>query len=238
MLIVNGVSYMGEGSIFKKTQAKDNMQNAILGLLIALGSWAILNTINPDLLGGRGLSVRQATIDLGDVDAPSYMDTNQSSSVGINCPKTGGFESLPEIAQSFKNNMTYSQDIPKGQIYNGKIKQDCSGFANAVLICSGINPKINSGTYDMFSSSYSEKITSIESNSINGIPLKVGDLIGWKMGDNPNTKHSEYGHVFVYIGNGKMVDSHGGTKEGGAYGEFSFPGGYKDYLKYIIRMNP
>lgn len=78
MLIVNGVSYMGEGSIFKKAQAKDNMQNAILGLLIALGSWAILNTINPDLLGGRGLSIRVAKLD---VDMETHGDEPQEGPV-------------------------------------------------------------------------------------------------------------------------------------------------------------
>lgn len=64
MIIINGVMYMGEGSIFKKAQAKDGITDAIIGLLIALGSWAILNTINPDLLGGSGLSIRVAKLDV------------------------------------------------------------------------------------------------------------------------------------------------------------------------------
>ncbi len=64
MIIINGVMYMGEGSIFKKAQAKDGITDAIIGLLIALGSWAILNTINPDLLGGSGLSIRAAKLDV------------------------------------------------------------------------------------------------------------------------------------------------------------------------------
>lgn len=62
MFIIGGVQYMGEESIFGKTKGKEQMTSAILGLLIALGSWALLNTINPDLLGGSGLLISSANI--------------------------------------------------------------------------------------------------------------------------------------------------------------------------------
>jgi len=50
MIIIGGIQYMGNESIFGKTEAKGQITNAILGLLIAIGSYALLNTINPDLL--------------------------------------------------------------------------------------------------------------------------------------------------------------------------------------------
>lgn len=50
MIVIGGISYMGSESIFGKTEAKSQITKAILGLLIALGSYAILNTINPDFL--------------------------------------------------------------------------------------------------------------------------------------------------------------------------------------------
>ena len=50
-LIIYGVTYMGDESIFGKTEAKSRMFKAVLGLIIALGAWALLNTINPDLTG-------------------------------------------------------------------------------------------------------------------------------------------------------------------------------------------
>jgi hypothetical protein len=64
MLIVAGIQYMGEDSIFGKTKAKNQMTNALLGLLIALGSFAILNTISPDLIGNKGLSIKKISIEL------------------------------------------------------------------------------------------------------------------------------------------------------------------------------
>ena len=51
MLIIGGVEYiMSSVSEVAKKDAKDRITNAILGILIALSGYLILNTINPDLL--------------------------------------------------------------------------------------------------------------------------------------------------------------------------------------------
>jgi uncharacterized protein YybS (DUF2232 family) len=51
MLIIGGVEYVGSaGNTSLLQDAKGRMLNAILGLLLALISWLILNTINPDLV--------------------------------------------------------------------------------------------------------------------------------------------------------------------------------------------
>ncbi len=55
MLIIYGVVYMGDESVFGKTEAKSKMLSAVLGLIIALGAWALLNTINPALTGKGGI---------------------------------------------------------------------------------------------------------------------------------------------------------------------------------------
>lgn len=57
MLIIYGIVYMGDESIFAKTEAKKKMFGAIIGLIIAIGGWALLNTINPDLTGKNGLTI-------------------------------------------------------------------------------------------------------------------------------------------------------------------------------------
>lgn len=64
MIIIAGVQWMGTDSVFGKTEAKKQITNAVLGLLIALGSYALLNTIDPALLGTKGLTVDQVEIDL------------------------------------------------------------------------------------------------------------------------------------------------------------------------------
>jgi len=76
MLIINGITYMGDESIFGKTEAKKKMIGAIFGLIIILASWIILNTINPDLTGVNGLKIDQAqvTIENFDVSGSSTFD--------------------------------------------------------------------------------------------------------------------------------------------------------------------
>lgn len=64
MIVIGGVQYMGDESIFGKTEAKSRITSAILGLLIALGSWVLLNTINPDLLGNKGVNIKQVSAEI------------------------------------------------------------------------------------------------------------------------------------------------------------------------------
>ena len=64
MIVIGGIQYMGDESVFGKTEAKNRIFSAILGLIIALGSYVLLNTINPDLLGEKGVYIEQATVEL------------------------------------------------------------------------------------------------------------------------------------------------------------------------------
>jgi len=50
MLVVAGIEYIGGASNEStKTDAKERIWGAILGLLIALGAWLLLQTINPNI---------------------------------------------------------------------------------------------------------------------------------------------------------------------------------------------
>jgi len=50
MIVMGGIEYMTSELISSKEAGKERITNAILGLLIAMGAWLILNTINPNLL--------------------------------------------------------------------------------------------------------------------------------------------------------------------------------------------
>lgn len=50
MIFFGGVQYMTTEAIMEKQGAKDKIKNAIIGLILALSSYAILNTVNPNLL--------------------------------------------------------------------------------------------------------------------------------------------------------------------------------------------
>lgn len=50
MIVVCGIKLMGDPSPSGKSEAKGCIQNAIFGLILAIGSWALLYTINPALV--------------------------------------------------------------------------------------------------------------------------------------------------------------------------------------------
>jgi type IV secretory pathway VirB2 component (pilin) len=235
MIIIYGVTWMGTDSVFGKTEAKGKIGGAIGGLLLALGAWVILNTINPDLLGGS-LNIKQASIELeGDAESPVSINRGDATKIGLTCDHAGGKNDIPSTAKSFSGKMTYSQDLPKGQVVNNKIKLDCSGYINYVLQCVGINTSdlgINSGTSTIFSGAEKVDSTKTYPTSINGVELNIGDLVGWRAGDNTG-KYAKSGHVMIYIGGGLVADSHSGSSD--AFGSFSLTK-YKDQIKFIKRL--
>jgi hypothetical protein len=68
MIVIGGVQYMGNESIFGQTEAKGKITAAILGLIIALGSYALLNTINPALLGKDGVKIAQVSAEISAIE--------------------------------------------------------------------------------------------------------------------------------------------------------------------------
>lgn len=62
MMVIYGIQYMGNESVFGHTEAKSKITAAIMGLLLALGAYAILNTINPDLVGTNGINIKQVSL--------------------------------------------------------------------------------------------------------------------------------------------------------------------------------
>lgn len=115
MIVIGGVQYMGKDSIFGKAEAKGRIINAIFGLIIALGSYALLNTINPDLLGVKGLNIKQVE---GVIDLEYENEPWEGSSFGNNknlCPQ--GF---------------YNIDVPWG-VGNKKTLNVCSSIKKDVI---------------------------------------------------------------------------------------------------------
>ncbi len=49
-IIFGGIQYMSTDAFTGKSEAKDTIQNAIWGLLLAIGAWLILYTVNPNLV--------------------------------------------------------------------------------------------------------------------------------------------------------------------------------------------
>ena len=94
MLIINGITYMGDESVFGKTEAKNKMFMAIMGLLIVIGAWVLLNTINPALTGAGGVAITPADLSL------SFNPTSGGGYFGV-------VAGTPGVPNADKNITTY-----------------------------------------------------------------------------------------------------------------------------------
>ena len=98
MIVVGGIEYMSTVSIGEKEGAKSRITNALVGLLLALSSYTILNTINPDLVNLR-IHLPEAALkydgsELEITDADGSVDSTTVSNVsGVNVP-TGDAKTL------------------------------------------------------------------------------------------------------------------------------------------------
>lgn len=50
MIVIGGFQYISSDAIMKKSEGKERIKNAVLGLVLVISAWLILNTINPNLL--------------------------------------------------------------------------------------------------------------------------------------------------------------------------------------------
>lgn len=68
MIVTGGIEYMISDLVSSKEAGKETITHAILGLLIALGAYMILNTINPQLLSACLDKLPEATITIKDFE--------------------------------------------------------------------------------------------------------------------------------------------------------------------------
>lgn len=64
MIVMGGIEYMTSELISSKAAGKDRIMHAIFGLILALGAWTILNTINPKLLDSSLSSLKNVTVEV------------------------------------------------------------------------------------------------------------------------------------------------------------------------------
>ncbi len=235
MIFFGGVQYMSTDALQGKQEGRERIQNAVLGLIIALGSYAILNTINPKLLnftfGIDKVSIEYAG---GDTSGPILtIGTGLFEPTGIVCTGSGGPSSIAGIVQSYVGNVTYKSPGGKGSPGpNNTVYYDCSGFVNKVLACAGMTYSSNA-TSGIFAGA--EPVTSITNTSVNGITLNPGDLLGWTPANDPKNN----GHVVIYIGNGLVAESHAPSDLVGKAVDTSsrHTSNYKNRIKYISRAH-
>ena len=221
--------------ISSKEAGKERITHALLGLLIALGAYALLFTINPELLKIclDTLPKAEIMIDLGGEGTTPLNEATiqtQLQSVGITCAKSGGINAITGIAQSYIGHSTYSQ-AARNTTSGGKANIDCSAFVSQVYVCAGL-PNPGGTTAGMFGTGRIS-VTNINTDGtvVNGTVLQVGDLLGWRQGENGEKN----GHVVMYIGNGQVIDAQG-SGVGVGVGPINSDQ-FKGRIKYIKRIS-
>ena len=96
MIVMGGIEYMGSELISSKEAGKERIQNAILGLLIAMSAYALLNTINPDLFKSDiKIDTARLAIDLNDRVPQTAAGGKYKNGVLPGTPVTGTPTPLP-----------------------------------------------------------------------------------------------------------------------------------------------
>ena len=253
MIVMGGIEYMTSELVSSKEHGKETITHAILGLLLALGAYALLNTINPDLLNINLSGLQQVTITIapgqiaGDSGNPSTFNSTDLSGSGVTCTKSGGESSIIPTAISFVGKVTYSLTWPFGWNPTDKtIYSNCSTWVNQVYDCVGLaSPGSNADT--MFQGALSEKINTkngldVATGTINGsYKLQPGDLLGWISGENPSLgPTNQMGHVVMYTGGGGTIEVDGplGNKNNALQATLSLYGNYngQNLFKHFIRI--
>lgn len=183
MIVVGGIKYMSTDAITGKEEGRQTIQNAVLGLLLALGSFIILNSIDPDLTR-LDPDIPEMSIELldrtpganmgGDLDfsalAGGALGNVLPPAQGVYCPNpaTPNKSLVPGIVNSLNTRVSYRMGgkhlegqppYPADSTHSnscapGPMCLDCSGFTTYVLYCAGIESDyIIQGTANIFANS-------------------------------------------------------------------------------------
>lgn len=210
-IMFEGYKYITTDIPRLKVNAKSGLWDAVLGLVLALSSFLILNTINPKLLENT-VNIDRLEIGveiIGDGTSNfAYGTKTRGLSSKVYCPGSGGKTELSKIATSFTGNVVYSQSARNTVRSDGKQSLDCSSYVAQVLNCAGYTiPGVAKGfvnTSSIFSKSEAIRGGFTKNGKelvVNGKQLAVGDLLGWRKNGT--------GHVVMYLGNGRIIDVHG-----------------------------
>ena len=94
MIVLGGIQYMTTDAVSKKEGGKEMITNSIFGLILALASWVILNTINPHLIEihidpPKGVAVSVSFEDSAPKSGPATVTRNgQSVPIQSHCDQS------------------------------------------------------------------------------------------------------------------------------------------------------
>jgi len=114
MIVMGGIEYMTSELISNKEHGKEKITGAIFGLLLALGAWLILSTINPDILKTdlKSLAKVEVSVELKNDNIP------QTPTMVNGKLMYGGYEKGANFSSKFPQNSL--ANLPAGVTLGGR----------------------------------------------------------------------------------------------------------------------
>lgn len=139
MMMIGGIQYLtAGGDAGRVSKGKEKISDALLGLFLVLGTYMILNVINPDLTKLQGLRVESiARIDFVPNETPEI-------AYGPGTPATGGTNGVPHLNQFSYGNVPYINSKPQAECVTGPppknkpytVKSSGCGITSAAMVIS------------------------------------------------------------------------------------------------------
>ena len=229
MIIVAGIQWTASGGNSSTIEsAKNRIIGALTGLGLAVGSYLILYTINPDLVNFKSLKIKYIEPEPVEYyESPDTEEGNSSLAIAeagvlfvpptgeVYCPKSGGVAEIEKIVTSLQGRVTYryggkhwkKPPYPETQKYIefgsfcpvGTYCLDCSGFISFVYHCANLT--IAGGAGNMLNGT---ELLNDKDNPIN-FENGIVDGIALRPGDiigwkGADEMEGEIGHVLLYVG--------------------------------------
>lgn len=133
MIVFHGIAHATTAAIDKKSDHREGVWNALLGLVLALGSWLLLNTINPELASELSIGIPEVSLDGYEYSAPGVASIpaggcgpQKPPSCPTCQPIEGGIQLKPEVSVSGHN--TISQGTLQ-KLYNFQNTLSANGIS-------------------------------------------------------------------------------------------------------------
>lgn len=119
MIVIGAITYLSAGALSGKETGREMMTGAVFGLILALGAWVIINTINPNLASDLSIEIPLARLHVPEGGASVYGTSPTASGdgyitafqlptgLGFDCPSSGGSAAVPSIIDSFVGKVAY-----------------------------------------------------------------------------------------------------------------------------------
>jgi hypothetical protein len=132
MIVIGGFQYISTDAIQKKSEGKERIKNAVLGLVLVISAWLILATINPNLLN-INLNIESVT-----TTAPTGTEGTLSPALPIGSVMNKVTETCPMC--STVGGLTYNISPENLARFNC---QNCSSFGSDIPYSNNTNINAN-----------------------------------------------------------------------------------------------